>query len=47
MAGQNFGESIACSANGEFVVVGAPGADSGDGAVYVFKRSWDQVIVPI
>lgn len=46
MAGQEFGASIACSANGEFVVVGAPGADSGDGAVYVFKRSWDQIIVP-
>ena len=46
-ANQFFGESIACSNNGEYVVVGAPGADSGDGAAYVFKRSWDQVIVPL
>jgi hypothetical protein len=43
---QNFGESISCSANGEYVVVGAPGADAGNGAAYIFKRSWDQVIVP-
>jgi hypothetical protein len=44
-AGDNFGRSVALSADGNTMATGAPGKDSNSGAVYIFTRTentWSQ-----